>query len=160
MCSQRLDGGLLAHPALNWDRAEAQAEAFAVPASGAEAELLAREDIEIVVNVAVPAEHVEVGLEMLRVYRHRSSAKTATGELGPFSADERTAPSDSAAAGAGADDFPVAAKLQAANDLTSAAADGALTVPLGEAYPLEQIAAAHDQVDAGGSGRVLVALPD
>lgn len=60
----------------------------------------------------------------------------------------------------GSDDFPVAAKLQAAHDLTSAAAVGALTVALGEAYPLEQIAAAHDRVDAGSRGRVLVALPD
>ncbi|WP_112133406.1 NADPH:quinone reductase [Glycomyces dulcitolivorans] len=60
----------------------------------------------------------------------------------------------------GSDDFPAAAKLQAAHDLTAAAADGALTVALGEAYPLEQIAAAHDQVDAGSRGRVLVALPD
>jgi NADPH2:quinone reductase len=60
----------------------------------------------------------------------------------------------------GSDDFPAAAKLQAAHDLTSAAADGALTIALGETYPLERIAAAHDQVDAGGRGRVLVAIPD
>jgi len=68
---------------------------FAVPASGTVADVLAREDIEIVVNLTIPAEHVGVGLAMLRAYRHRSSAKTATGELGPFSADEWSALSDS-----------------------------------------------------------------
>jgi NADPH2:quinone reductase len=58
----------------------------------------------------------------------------------------------------GSDDFPPAAKQQAAADLTTAARDGALSVPIGEPLPLDQIAAAHDRVDAGGSGRVLLAI--
>lgn len=60
----------------------------------------------------------------------------------------------------GSDDFPVAAKRQAARDLTAAAAVGALTVDVGDRYPLEDIAKAHDRVDAGGRGRVLVTVPD
>lgn len=59
----------------------------------------------------------------------------------------------------GSDDFPVEAKRQAARDLTAAAAIGALTVDAGDHYPLEEIAEAHDRVDAGGRGRVLVTIP-
>ncbi|MFF1808916.1 NADPH:quinone reductase [Streptomyces sp. NPDC058251] len=59
----------------------------------------------------------------------------------------------------GSDDFPAEAKRQAARDLTSAAAVGELTVDVGDRYPLEDIARAHDRVDAGGRGRVLVTVP-
>lgn len=59
----------------------------------------------------------------------------------------------------GSDDFPAVAKRQAARDLTAAAAMGALTVDVGARYPLDEIAAAHDRVDAGGHGRVLVTVP-
>ncbi|WP_455567506.1 zinc-binding dehydrogenase, partial [Streptomyces bobili] len=60
----------------------------------------------------------------------------------------------------GSDDFPAEARRQAARDLTSAAAVGALTVAVGDRYPLDDIAEAHDHVDAGGGrGRVLVTVP-
>ncbi|MCD9874396.1 NADPH:quinone reductase [Streptomyces guryensis] len=59
----------------------------------------------------------------------------------------------------GSDDFPADAKLRAARDLTSAAAVGALTVEIGDRYPLADIAKAHDRVDAGGRGRVLIDIP-
>ncbi|MDH6436270.1 NADPH2:quinone reductase [Streptomyces sp. SAI-144] len=59
----------------------------------------------------------------------------------------------------GSDDFPVAAKRQAARDITAAAAVGMLTVAIGDLHPLEKIAQAHDRVDAGGRGRVLVTIP-
>lgn len=60
----------------------------------------------------------------------------------------------------GSDDFPADAKRQAARDLTSAAAVGTLTVDIGERHPLEDIAKAHDHVDAGGRrGRILVTIP-
>ncbi|PSM42440.1 NADPH:quinone reductase [Streptomyces dioscori] len=58
----------------------------------------------------------------------------------------------------GSDDFPAAARRQAARDLTAAAAAGALTVDIGDRHPLEDIAEAHDRVDAGGRGRVLVTV--
>ncbi len=60
----------------------------------------------------------------------------------------------------GSDDFPAAAKLAAATDLTAAAAAGALTVPVAEVVPLESTASAHDRVDAGAGGRVLVRVSE
>ncbi|WP_373307117.1 hypothetical protein [Streptomyces longisporoflavus] len=60
----------------------------------------------------------------------------------------------------GSDDFPAQAKRQAARDLTSAAAVGALTVAVGHRHPLDDIARAHDHVDAGsGHGRILLTIP-
>ncbi len=59
----------------------------------------------------------------------------------------------------GSDDFPAVAKRQAARDLTAAAAVGALTVDVADRYPLEDIAKAHERVDAGGRGRVVVTVP-
>lgn len=59
----------------------------------------------------------------------------------------------------GSDDFPAAAKHQAAADLTTAAREGALSIPIGDPLPLEQIAKAHDEVDAGTRQRVLVKIP-
>ncbi|MEU9207859.1 NADPH:quinone reductase [Streptomyces sp. NPDC048415] len=59
----------------------------------------------------------------------------------------------------GSDDFPSEAKRQAARDLTAAAAVGALTADVGDRYPLEDIAKAHDRVDTGGRGRVLITVP-
>jgi NADPH:quinone reductase len=58
----------------------------------------------------------------------------------------------------GSDDFPPAAKRQAAADLTTAAAQGALPIRLGDPLALEQIAEAHDRVDAGGRERVLLTV--
>ena len=60
---------------LDTDRAKAQADAFGVPASGTVAELLARGDIEIVVNLTIPAVHVEVGLQILQAGKHVWSEK-------------------------------------------------------------------------------------
>ncbi|WP_086565746.1 NADPH:quinone reductase [Streptomyces africanus] len=60
----------------------------------------------------------------------------------------------------GSDDFTETAKRQAARDLTAAAAVGMLTVAIGDLYPLEKIAQAHDRVDTGGRGRVLVTIPN
>jgi len=58
----------------------------------------------------------------------------------------------------GSDDFPGDAKNAAAADLTAAALDGALAVAVGDTLPLDEIAAAHDLVDAGRGGRVLLTL--
>ena len=59
----------------------------------------------------------------------------------------------------GSDDFPAAAKHQAAADLTAAARDGALRIPIGEPLPLDRIAEAHDRVDAGTRKRVVLSIP-
>jgi NADPH2:quinone reductase len=60
----------------------------------------------------------------------------------------------------GSDDFPIAAKHQAAADLTTAAHEGALSIPIADPLPLEQIAEAHDRVDTGTRQRVLLKIPD
>jgi len=59
----------------------------------------------------------------------------------------------------GSDDFPPAAEQQAAADLTAAAADGALAVPIADPLPLDRIATAHDRGDAGGHHRIPLAIP-
>lgn len=59
----------------------------------------------------------------------------------------------------GSDDFPTEAKRTAARELTAAAAVGALRVRVGDRLPLTEIAAAHERVDAGSRGRVLVTIP-
>ena len=57
----------------------------------------------------------------------------------------------------GSDDFTAGAKSQAAVDLTAAAGQGAIRVPIGAVYPLAAIADAHEHVDHGPrNGRVLV----
>lgn len=58
----------------------------------------------------------------------------------------------------GSDDFSEEAKQQAAADLTSAARDGAVAIPISDPLPLERAAEAHDHVDAGGRERVLLAV--
>ena len=58
----------------------------------------------------------------------------------------------------GSDDFPVETKRQAAADLTAAASDGALSIGIGPLLPLERIAEAHEQVDAGSPNRVLLGI--
>jgi NADPH2:quinone reductase len=59
----------------------------------------------------------------------------------------------------GSDDFAPAAKHQAAADLTAAARDGALRIPIGEPLALDRIAEAHDRVDAGARTRVVLSIP-
>ncbi|HMQ39275.1 MAG TPA: NADPH:quinone reductase [Micropruina sp.] len=58
----------------------------------------------------------------------------------------------------GSDDFPADAKAMAARDLTTAAHSGQLTVPVGAPFPIDQVAAAHDQVDRNNRQRVLLDL--
>jgi NADPH2:quinone reductase len=58
----------------------------------------------------------------------------------------------------GSDDFPAEVKRTAMADLVDAVAAGALTVRIGEVLPLDEIARAHDDVDAGSSARVLLAV--
>jgi predicted dehydrogenase len=55
---------------LDTARAAAQAEKHGVPRAGTSAELLADQEIELVVNLTVPAAHVEVGLAALDAGKH------------------------------------------------------------------------------------------
>jgi NADPH2:quinone reductase len=58
----------------------------------------------------------------------------------------------------GSDDFPATARQQAADDLTTAARDGALPIAVGSPLPLAAAAEAHERVDAGTRERVLLAV--
>jgi predicted dehydrogenase len=51
-------------------RARAQAEAFGVPVWGSPAAVLARDDVELVVNLTVPAAHAEVALAAVAAGKH------------------------------------------------------------------------------------------
>ncbi len=59
----------------------------------------------------------------------------------------------------GSDDFPADAKLWAAADLTAAAREGAVSITVGPALPLERINQAHDRIDAGTRDRIVLAIP-
>jgi NADPH:quinone reductase len=60
----------------------------------------------------------------------------------------------------GSDDFPQAARDAAASDLTTAAAESALTVPVAGILSLDRIADAHSLVQSGrAAGRVLLSVP-
>jgi NADPH:quinone reductase len=60
----------------------------------------------------------------------------------------------------GSDDFPQDAKDAAARDLSKAAAQSALSIPIAQVMPLTDIAAAHSLIESGTpSGRVLVSIP-
>ena len=60
----------------------------------------------------------------------------------------------------GSDDFPVTAKQQATEDLTAAAAAGALSITIGAPLPLGHAGQAHDRVDAGSRSRILLAITE
>ena len=60
----------------------------------------------------------------------------------------------------GSDDIPSEAKQKAALDLTAAGRDGALSVRVDATVPLDQTAEAHDRVDAGTRGRILIEIPE
>jgi predicted dehydrogenase len=60
---------------LDLPRAAAQAAAFGVPGAGSVDELLARDDIDIVVNLTIPATHVEIGRRVVAAGKHVWSEK-------------------------------------------------------------------------------------
>ena len=55
---------------LDLTRAAAQAEKYDVPRAGTVAELLADDEVELVVNLTIPAAHVDVGLTVLDAGKH------------------------------------------------------------------------------------------
>jgi NADPH2:quinone reductase len=58
----------------------------------------------------------------------------------------------------GSDDFRPEVKAHAASELTDALVDGALRLPVAVRLPLEQIAEAHELVERGAGGRVVLEL--
>jgi len=59
----------------------------------------------------------------------------------------------------GSDDFSRDAKTAAAADLTTAARERALSVPVATPLPLRDIAEAHDRVDRGTRERIVLEIP-
>ena len=55
---------------IDQDRARSQAEKYGIPAFGTVEELLADDGVEIVVNLTLPATHVEVALQVLAAGKH------------------------------------------------------------------------------------------
>ena len=55
---------------IDQQRAASQAEAWNVPHSGSYEDLLGRDDVEIVVNLTIPAVHVEVALQAVAAGKH------------------------------------------------------------------------------------------
>ncbi len=107
-------------------RAASQAERYSVPASGTVDELLARPEIEIVVNLTIPAAHVEVARSIIASGKHAFTEK-------PFSLDRETGRAllaDAAARGvrvATAPDTFLGPGLQTGKRLIE---DGAIGTPL------------------------------
>jgi NADPH:quinone reductase len=60
----------------------------------------------------------------------------------------------------GSDDFPAAVKAEAAGELTAALLDGSLRSVIAERVPLSEIARAHELVERGVDGRVVVMVGD
>lgn len=58
----------------------------------------------------------------------------------------------------GSDDFPPAVKVQAATELTAALAEGSLLSTIAQRFSLDDIARAHEMVEAGASGKVLIEI--
>lgn len=66
---------------LDLDRARAQAERYGIPAAVTVRELLARDDVEIVVNLTIPAAHADVALEAIAAGKHVWGEKPLTLDL-------------------------------------------------------------------------------
>ncbi|WP_025158132.1 Gfo/Idh/MocA family protein [Leifsonia aquatica] len=110
---------------LDLERARAQAERFGVPAAVTVDELLGRDDVEIVVNLTIPAAHAEVALAAIAAGKHVWGEKPLTLDL----ASARAVLDAAAAAGvvvANAPDTILGEGIQNSHRLL---ADGAIGVP-------------------------------
>lgn len=68
---------------LDQERAAKQAAKYGIAFAGSTADLLARDDVELVVNLTVPAVHAEVGLQTIAAGRHLWSEKPIATEREP-----------------------------------------------------------------------------
>ncbi|GAA4982101.1 Gfo/Idh/MocA family oxidoreductase [Kitasatospora paranensis] len=106
------------------ERARTQAEAYGVPAWGGVAEALAHPDVELVVNLTVPAAHAEVGRAAIEAGKHVWNEKPLTADT----AGARELLKEAEAAGlrvGGAPDTFLGAGLQSALRLISSGTIGA-----------------------------------
>src|SRR6195952_2573365 len=68
------------------DRARAQADAYGVDGAGTVADALAREDLELIVNLTIPAAHAEVGAAAIAAGKHVWNEKPIAAEQAPAAA--------------------------------------------------------------------------
>ncbi|GAA0589898.1 NADPH:quinone reductase [Kribbella sandramycini] len=120
-----------------------------VDAVGAEA-------IDLVADLAFD-KNIELATDLLRY--GGSIATYATGETEPAVPFWQLAFKNVTVRFLSNDDFPEAANQDAARDLTAALTAGDLHYDIRATYPLDQIAAAHEDVEQGsGTSRVLVEI--
>lgn len=79
-----------------------------------------------------------------------------TAAAGPSSADRPEIPYSLHLLGS--DDFAPAVKAEAARELTAALLEGRLRVAIAARLPLDETAQAHEQVEHGAGGRVLLSV--
>jgi predicted dehydrogenase len=110
---------------LDQDRARSQAVAYGIGFSGTVAELLAIDEIELVINLTVPAAHADVALAVIGSGRHLWGEKPLT--MDRASAQRVLAAADAAGVSVGnAPDTILGAGIQTAQRLL---ADGAIGAP-------------------------------
>jgi predicted dehydrogenase len=111
---------------LDRSRAVAQAAKYGIGFAGGTAELLAREDVELIVNLTIPAAHVAVGLQAIAAGKHLWTEKPiATGRT---SGQEMLAAADAAGVLVGvAPDTVLGPGIQTARRITER---GDIGVPL------------------------------
>jgi predicted dehydrogenase len=68
------------------DRARAQADAYGVAGAGTVADALARDDLELIVNLTIPAAHAEVGAAAIASGKHVWNEKPIAAEVAPAAA--------------------------------------------------------------------------
>ncbi len=68
------------------DRARAQADAYGVSGAGTVADALARDDLELIVNLTIPAAHAEVGAAVLGSGKHLWNEKPIAAQQAPAAA--------------------------------------------------------------------------
>ena len=110
---------------LDLDRARSQAAAYGIGFSGTVAELLAIDEIELVINLTIPAAHADVALAVIGSGRHLWGEKPLT--MDRASAQRVLAAADAAGVAVGnAPDTILGAGIQTAQRLL---ADGAIGAP-------------------------------
>jgi NADPH:quinone reductase len=106
-------------------------------------------DLDLAAHIDLNAEIIAVGATISSYYSSADRPEIPYWKLGFADTTLRLL---------GSDDFTPEVKAHAAGELTSALLDGALRIPIAERLPLAEIATAHEHVEQGGKGRVLLRI--
>ncbi len=102
------------------------------------------------------AEHIDINAEVMAIGGVISAYYSSTDR--PDMPYWKLAFADVSLRLLGSDDFPPAVKAEAARELTSALLEGRLRAAIAARLPLQDIALAHEQVEQGAGGRVLLTV--